>query len=153
MDPATIPADDTLALIQQVFSAVGAKNWLLAVPLIVLAVIAAFRMWIVPLAPAKLAWFKTDRGGALLALIGALATSIIAAAAVPGPHSAAQIIGAAFVFLMGNQALFGWLKKLISPTGADAVKAVDAKVAVVAAATDPTVAAASINGAMAELKK
>ena len=53
-----------------------------------------------------------------------------------------------------NQALFGWLKKLVAPSGADAVQAVDAKVAVATAkATDPTVAAASINEAMAELKK
>ena len=153
MDPTTINPDDTLALIQQVLAAIGAKNWLLAVPLIVLAVIAAFRLWIVPLAPVALAWFKTDRGGALLALVGALATSVIAAAAVPGPHSAAQIIGAAFVFLMGNQALFGWLKKLIAPTGADAVQAVEAKAAAVtASATSPTVAAARINEAMDKLK-
>jgi hypothetical protein len=153
MDPATLNPDDVMSLIQSILSAAGAKNWLLMVPLIVLSLISVFRLWIVPKFPA-LAWFTTDRGGALLALLGAATMAVVAAVATPGPHSAVSVIVAVVTMLVANQALFGWLKKLLAPTGADAVQAVDAKVAVATAkATDPTVAAASINEAMAELKK
>ena len=116
MDPSTINPDDALKLIEQVFSAVASKNYLLAVPLVVLALIAAFRKWIVPLS-SKLAWFSSDRGGGLRALLGALATSIIASTTTDGPHTAAQVISAAMVFLVSNQALFGFMKKLIAPSG------------------------------------
>lgn len=144
MDPTVINPDDALKLIEQVIKMVGDKNWLVAVPLIVLAVIAAFRQWIVPLTT-KLAWFKSDRGGALLALLGAIATSIIAASAVPGPHTAGQVLSAALVFLIGNQALFTWLKKLVAPSGADLAN----QVAVGATATGAQVASDAAKSAQA----
>lgn len=153
MDPATLNPDDVMGLLQSILAAAGGKNWLLMVPLVVLAVISAFRMWIVPKFPA-LAWFRTDRGGALLALLGAVTMAVVAAVAVPGPHSAVFVVVAVVTMLVANQALFGWLKKLLAPTGADAVQAVEAKVvaATANAATAPTVAADSINAAMDKLK-
>ena len=66
---------------------------------------------------ASLAFFATDRGGALLALFGSVATSFIAAGVADGPHTVSQVISAAFLFLITNQALFAVLKKLIAPTG------------------------------------
>lgn len=149
MDPATINPDDALSLIKAIIDAASGKNWLLLVPVAALLVIFLVRKFVGP----KVPWLQTDRGGALLALLGAVASAVVSAAVVPGPKSVLSVAMATVTFLLGNQLLFTWLNKLLSPSGADAVKAVDAKVATVAAATDPTVAAANINDAMADLKK
>ena len=94
-----------------------------AEPLVVLAVIALFRKYIVPTSP-KLAFFSTDRGGAVLALFGAIATSFVAAGAADGPHTVSQVISAAFLFMITNQTLFTIMKKLIAPTGPELAKEV-----------------------------
>lgn len=150
MDPATINPDDALSLIKAIIDAAGGKNWLLLVPVSALLLVFLVRKFVGP----KVPWLQTDRGGALLALLGAIASAVVSAAVVPGPKSALSVAMAAVTFLLGNQLLFTWLNKLLSPTGPDAVKAVDAKVATVTSnATAPTVAATGINDAMDTLKK
>jgi hypothetical protein len=149
MDPATLNPDDALSLIKAIIDAAGAKNWLLLVPVACLLAVFLIRKFVGP----KVPWLQTDRGGALLNLLSAIAAAVISAAVLPGPKTAMSVIIAALTVLLGNQLLFSWAKKLLSPSGADAVVAVDAKVATVAAVTDPTVAASAINGAMDVLKK
>lgn len=149
MDPATLNPDDALSLIKAIIDAASAKNWLLLTPVACLLVVFVVRKFVGP----KVPWLQTDRGGALLNLLSAIAAAVISAAVVPGPKTVVGVVIAALTVLMANQLLFVYFKKLLSASGADAVKAIDAKVATVAAVTDPTVVAASINGAMDTLKK
>ena len=152
MDPVSpVVADDPFKLVEQIIAAAQAKNWLLLVPVACLLAVYLVRRFVGP----KIPWLNTDRGGALLNLLSAVFAAVVSAALVPGPHTVVSVIGTVVTVLMSNQLLFAYLNKLLSPTGKDAVQAVDAKVATVAAnsATAPTVAAASINEAMAELKK
>ncbi len=150
MDPATINPDDALSLVKAIIDAAGAKNWLLLVPVACLLVVFLVRKFVGP----KVPWLQTDRGGALLNLLSSIAAAVISAAVLPGPKTVMGVCVAAVTALLANQLLFSYLNKLLSPTGKDAVQAVDAKVAAAtSSATNPTVAAASINEAMAELKK
>lgn len=149
MDPASINPDDALSLIKAIIEAAGAKNWLLLTPVACLLVVFIIRKFVGP----KVPWLQTDRGGALLNLISAIGAAVISAAIVPGPKTVLGVLVTVVTVLMANQMLFAYLNKFLSASGADAVKAIDAKVAAVTtAATDPTAAAASINAAMKELK-
>ena len=156
MDPTVAPvvADDPFKLVEQILAAAQAKNWLLLVPVACLLAVFLVRKFVGP----KVPWLQTDRGGALLNLLSAVFAAVVSAALVPGPHTVVSVVGTIVTVLLGNQLLFAYLNKLLSPTGKDAAQAVDAKVATATAnaATSPTVAADSINAAaaaMTELKK
>ena len=147
----TVPADDPLKLVEQIVSAAQAKNWLLLVPVVVILAIYLVRKFLGP----KIPFLQTDRGGALMALIGAVATAVIGAAALPGPHTFIAVAVAAVSILLANKSLFLWLNKLLSPTGADAAQQVAATAAVTTAqaAQSGPAAAVAINQAMTDLKK
>ena len=105
MDPAA-----PVALLQQIFAAIGTHNWLMAVPLLTIVLIYALR--VIATKVVMLHWFATDPGGALLSLLGATATAVIAAATADGPHTFAQVVLVAFPVLVSNKMIFLWLKKL-----------------------------------------
>lgn len=150
MDPTT---QDVAALIEQVVAAARGGQWIVAIPLMLIASIAAFRRIVVPMSP-RLGFFATDRGGALLALVGSVAASIAAAAATPGATSAASVALGAIMLLAANQAIFGWLRKLISPTGAERAQVVAAgatatgAASAAAAGTSDAAAAAALDAAV-----
>ncbi|MBI5549323.1 MAG: hypothetical protein HY901_36015 [Deltaproteobacteria bacterium] len=114
-EPGTNPA----ALLQQLLGAVDAQNWLLAIPLLVLLAVWLARIGLVRLVP----WFGTDPGGAAMAIAGAIATAVIAAAALPGPHTVAQVVLATITNLVGNEVFFRALKKLGVDLSVDPPKA------------------------------
>lgn len=109
------PEADPLGLIAQVVGAVRAKNWLLAVPLLLLGAVWALRKYGARAWP----WLATNKGGAALAIFAAAVTAVLSAVLAPGPHSLAQVLSAAVGLLLANQLLFAYLKKLLAPTGAD----------------------------------
>lgn len=153
MDPTAVAPvvaqDDPFKLVEQILAAAQAKNWLLLVPVACLLAVYLVRRFLGP----KVPWLQTDRGGALLNLLSAVFAAVVSAALVPGPHTVVSVIGTIVTVLLGNQLLFAYLNKLLSPTGKDAAQTVAATVAVATAnaAASPTAAAASINDAAAKM--
>lgn len=98
-------------LLQQLFDALDARNYLLAVPLLVLGLIWFVRMFLRHV-PKVGPWIAGDMGGAVFGILGAVAQGVIVAAALPGEHRPSQVIVAVVGFLFVNQTFFASLKKL-----------------------------------------
>jgi hypothetical protein len=142
IDPATV---DPLGLIQQIAIALKAHNWLLAVPLALIGIVALARTVGTRYWP----FLATSTGGALLGLLAVVGGALAAAAIAPGAHSALQVIVAAGALLLANQTFFTYLKKLLAPSGAEKAEVVAANAAAVgvSAGASATAAAAAINDA------
>jgi hypothetical protein len=95
------PGSDPGGFFAQVSAAIGARNWLLLVALVVLLVVWGLRRWGSRWVP----WFGTDTGGAVLALIvgavGAAATELAAGK----PLTLAVVVGG---LSLGFTAAGGW---------------------------------------------
>jgi hypothetical protein len=138
---AALPSgDDPLALVQMFVQAAQAKNWLLLVPLALVGLIWAARRF------GGKAWpfLLTDRGGALLSLLAAVAAALYAAVTAQGSAGVVQVLVAAGATLVSNQVVFVYLKKLLQVTGEDRAQEVEAKAG---AALGPS-AGANVNEAV-----
>jgi hypothetical protein len=98
-----------MAFVNQILAAVHAHNLLLAIPLGALLVIWALRKF--GSTVLKIAWFANDQGGAVLALLAAVAEAVVAAAVLPGPHAIAATVLWIAVTLFRNHLLYALLKK------------------------------------------
>ena len=107
--PVTDPGSDPMAFVNQILAAAHAHNWLLAIPLGALLVIWALRKF--GAAILKVAWFAGDQGGAVLAILAAVAEAVVAAALLPGPHAVAATVLWIGVTLFRNHLLYALLKK------------------------------------------
>lgn len=112
------PDQDPMGLVKFFVQALAEKNWLLATPAGLICLVAAARAFGGKYIP----WLTTDRGGALLALLAAVGAAVATAALFPGPHSVVQVLTAVGTVLLGNQLFFIWLKKLLTPSGAELAK-------------------------------
>lgn len=134
------PEADPLKLVSEFVKAAQAKNWLLLVPLALVALIALARRFLGKYVP----FLQTDRGGALLSLLAAVAAALYAAATSSGSASLPQILVAAGATLLGNQLVFGYVKKLATVSGEDRAQLAEAKAG---AALGPS-AAGNVNEAV-----
>ena len=111
--------DDPFALLAQLEQAARGSNWILLAPLAIMLAVFILRRFGRALLPAV----ATNRGGAVLAVLGALAAALFAALALPGPHSVAQVLSVAVPLLMANKLLFDKLKVLGLDLSVDPVPA------------------------------
>lgn len=98
-------------LLQQLFDALDARNYLVAVPLFVLGLVWFVRLFLRRV-PKVGPWIASDMGGAVFGILGAVAQGVLVSAALPGEHRPSQIIVATVGFLFINQTFFVSLKKL-----------------------------------------
>jgi hypothetical protein len=68
----------------------------------------------------------TDRGGALLSLFGGLGLSVFAAATAAGTHTVLQVLSTALLMTVTASGTYVLVKKLLFPSGADQVQALQA---------------------------
>jgi hypothetical protein len=121
-----LPTPDDLGMFAQaVLAAFSAHNWGLVTALVLIGLVWAARKWGGKLWP----FLLTDRGGALLSLVGGLALSIAAAATAPTAGSVWAVLGAGLLMTVTASGTYSLLRKLLFPSGADAVAEVDANVA------------------------
>lgn len=99
---------DPVSLLNQILAAIQSQQWLLLVPLATLALVWVARVFLRKTIP----WLATDAGGAVLGLVAATATAVLAAVSLPGSHTVAGIVVATFTALLTNQTVFALLKKL-----------------------------------------
>lgn len=105
--PVVAQADDPLALVKLAIEAVAARNWLLAVPFVLLLVVHLVRVY----GSRRWLWLATDRGGALLALVTYVLGCVAGAALSPVVSPTAFLV-AVIAAAVGGQALFTTLNKM-----------------------------------------
>lgn len=114
--------DDPTALISLVLQIVGARQWLLLVPVLLVLAIYALRRF----GSRWLPWLETARGGAVLSLLSVFGLSLWAAATAPGAAKIGQIVVAALGFFLTNELTHKALKPLFWPDGPARAKGADA---------------------------
>lgn len=95
-----------------VVAAARAGKWLVAIAGALILLVFALRFLAAQL---KLAFFATDRGGAVLVGLTALATVLGATAAAPGAHFDLSTLGAIAAATWSAAGGYTWLKSIFSP--------------------------------------
>ena len=136
-----LPEADLSAFAGSILAAFQARNWALLTALALLAIVFAARKFGGKLWP----FLVTDRGGALLSLVGGLALSIAAAASAPGQTGFGAVLLSGLLMAVTASGTYALLRKLLFPTGANLAEESGAKgAAVQAAAGDAGAVAAGI---------
>jgi hypothetical protein len=104
------------------YSAFQAKNWSVLIALVLVGLVYLARRFGSKLWP----FLGTDRGGALLSLVSGLAVSVFAAASSSGAHSVLQVLGSGLLMALTASGTYVLVKKLLFPSGADQVQALQA---------------------------
>jgi hypothetical protein len=105
-----------------VYQAFAAKNWGVLIALVLVGLVYLARHFGAKLWP----FLGTDRGGALLSLVGGLGLSVFAAATSSGAHGVLQVLGTGFLMAITASGAYALLKKLLFPSGSDQVQALQA---------------------------
>ncbi len=124
------PGTDLLGFAGAIFSAFQAKNWGVLAALGLAGLVFLARTF----GAKALPFLGTDRGGALLSLLGGLAMSVFTAATAPGTHTFLQVLGTGLLMSVTASGAYALLKKLFFPSDTTATQALQAAVAGVAAA-------------------
>lgn len=95
-----------------VVAAARAGKWLVAIAGALILLVAFLRFLAGKL---KLSFFQTDRGGAVLVGLTALATVLGATAAAPGAHFDTSTLGAIAAATWSAAGGYTWLKSIFSP--------------------------------------
>jgi hypothetical protein len=105
-----------------VYQAFAAKNWGVLIALVLVGLVFLARHF------GSKAWpfLGTDRGGALLSLVGGLGLSVFAAATAAGTHTVLQVLGTGLLMTVTASGTYVLVKKLLFPSGADQVQALQA---------------------------
>jgi len=136
-----LPEADLSAFAGSILAAFQARNWALLTALALLAIVFAARKFGGKLWP----FLVTDRGGALLSLVGGLALSIAAAASAPGQTGFGAVLLSGLLMAVTASGTYALLRKLLFPSGAQLAEESGAKgAATQAAAGDAGAVAAGI---------
>jgi hypothetical protein len=141
------PETQTREFILKVIDTVEHRQWLMLLPFAMVALVYALRTY----GAKKWAFLATPRGGALLGLLGALA-SAFALALVSGATGAKGIAAATIAALVVQYPIFKTLKNLVAPDGAQAASQIAAE-ANIAADQAKAAAEKSAEAAAAEMAK
>jgi hypothetical protein len=110
--PVVVPDPGTNfgAFAAAVMVAATSRQWGTLLALLLIGAVWAIRKW------APVAFFQTDRGGALLSIVGGLGLAIAAAAAAPGSHSLAQVAITGLLMAITASGSYALYRKLIDPS-------------------------------------
>jgi hypothetical protein len=105
-----------------VYQAFASRNWGVLIALLLVGLVFLARRF------GSKAWpfLGTDRGGALLSLVGGLGISVFAAATAAGAHTILQVLGTGLLMTVTASGTYALIKKLLFPSGADQVQALQA---------------------------
>jgi hypothetical protein len=145
--PVVVPQpDDMAAFAGAVLAAVQAKNWAMLVALGLVLLVWAARKFGGKFWP----FLTTDRGGALLSLVGGLALSIAAAAAAPGASGIGSVLLSGLLMAATASGTYALLRKLLFPSGVDHAQEIDASQAAAQSArpTDAAAVAERVNAGL-----
>ncbi len=105
-----------------VYQAFATRNWGVLIALVLLGLVFLARHFGSKVWP----FLSTDRGGALLSLVGGLGISVFAAATAAGTHTLLQVLGTGLLMTVTASGTYVLVKKLLFPSGADQVQALQA---------------------------
>jgi hypothetical protein len=105
-----------------VYQAFAAKNWGVLIALVLVGLVFLARRF------GSKAWpfLSTDRGGALLSLVGGLGLSVFAAATAAGTPTVLRVLSTGLLMTVTASGTYVLIKKLLFPSGADQVQALQA---------------------------
>jgi hypothetical protein len=122
---AQVPPDPEASVAEfaaAIYQAFSAKNWGVLVALALIGLVAIARKY----GSKALPFLGTDRGGALLSLLGGFGLSVFAAATAAGAHSVLQVIGSGLLMTITASGTYAIAKKLLFPSGANKVQEIQA---------------------------
>lgn len=127
-----------------IYQAFAAKNWAVLIALGLVGLVSLARHYGGKVWP----FLGTDRGGALLSLVGGLGIAVFTAATAAGTHTVLQVLGTALLMTITASGTYVLVKKLLFPSGSE--QAQEIKAAEPAAEAAAAKAAEAAPGSAAE---